>query len=234
MGIAKSIEAYTVYESYNSDTDVFIKHLSERLNADFTINKFNKEYEHIGKENIVTNFNKSNNYRLTITFDEYRVDKKTIQLPTYEITIPINYIYEESIDFTFYPNSSVHIMFLTFEHLWVSFIDELKFQGYEKREQLISRYQALRKEYTDILHKFGISQIFITTQAYYEIENITNFEMFNKLTFEKITEIAKERDNLTIFDFQHILDAKDISQLDKNFIDKSDLEILLLDTLQTK
>lgn len=231
MGIAKSIEAYTVYENYNSDIDVFIKNISDRLMADFTINIFDNDFNHIGNENIVTNFNKSNNYRLTIIVDEYEIEEKIIQLPTYEITIPINYIYEDSIDFIFYPNNSVQIMFLTFEHLWCSFINVLKFKGYEDREQLLRRYQVLRKEYTDILCKFGISQLYITTHAYYEIENVTDSETFNKLTFDKIIEIAQEKDNLTIFDFKHILDATDVTQLDKSFIDKSYLEILLLDKL---
>lgn len=233
MGIAKSIEAYSIYENYNSDTDVFIKHLSDRLNADFIINIFDKDYEHIGDENIVTAFNKQYKYRLTITFDEYKIGDDSTELPTYEISIPIKYIYEDCIEFTFCPNQSVHIMFLTFEHLWSSFIETLKFQSaYEDRQQAISRYQALRREYTSILHEFEISQIFITTHAYYEIENVTDFETYNNLTFEKIIEVAQEKDKLAIFDFQHILETTSKIQLDKRFIDKSDLGILLLDTMK--
>lgn len=233
MGIAKNIEAYTVYENYNSDTDVFVKNLSDRLNADFIINTFDKDYEHIGDADRFTTFNKPDRYRLTITFDEYRIGKTSNELPTYEISIPVKYIYEDSIEFTFYPNQSVHIMFLTFEHLWYSFIETLKFQSpRQDRQQAISRYQILRKEYSYILHKFGISQIFITTDAYYEIENVTDFETFNKLTFANIIEIAQEKDKLTIFNFQNILDTTDKIQMDKKFIDKSDLQILLVDTLK--
>ena len=235
MGIAKSIQAYSVYENYNSDIEVFIKHLSDKLNADFILNIFDKEYDHIGDENIITTFNKQERFRLPITFDVYEIDGITNELPTYEISIPIKFIYEDSIELTFYPNQSVHIAFLTFEHLWSSFIDILKFKSvYEDRKQAISRYQTLRNEYIDILHKFDISQIFITTHAYYEIENITDYETYHKLTFSDIIEVAHKKDKLSIFDFQHILNTKDNMQLEKIFIDKSDLEIILLDTLKTK
>ena len=121
---------------------------------------------------------------------------------------------------------------MTFEHLWGSFIDTLKFQAsYTDRRQTISRYQILRNEYINIFQKVGIKQFFITTHAYYEIEDITDVETFHRLTFENIIQVAKEKDKLTIFDFKDILDADDSTQLDKKLIHKSDLEILLIDTL---
>lgn len=233
MGIAKSIEAYSVCDDYNSDTDKFIKHLADKLNADFIINFFDREYDHIGDEDIHTTFGKENRYRLTITFDEYKIGEQTNKLPTYEISIPIKYIYEDSLEFTFYPNHSVYITFLTFEHLWRSFIDTLKFQSpYTDRRQAINRYQILRNEYLNILQKIGVKQLFIATHAYYEIEDVTDTETFHRLTFENIIQVAKEKDKLTIFDFQNILDTDDSALLDKEFINKSDLEILLVDTLK--
>lgn len=187
MGIAKSIQAYSVYENYNSDTDSFIKHLSDKLNADFIINIFDKEFDRIGNENLLTTFDKQNRYRLTITFDENKIGEQVSELHTYEISLPIKYIYEDSLELTFYPNHSVHITFLTFEHLWRSFIDTLKFQSaYTDRQQAINRYQILRNEYSNILHKIDINQIFITTHAYYEVEDVTDTETFHRLTFENI------------------------------------------------
>ena len=82
MGIAKSIEAYSVYENYNSDTDVFIQQLSDKLNADFLINVYDKEYNNIEIENTLTAFGKQNNYRLTIAFDDYKINNKISELPT--------------------------------------------------------------------------------------------------------------------------------------------------------
>ncbi|MDR2824235.1 MAG: hypothetical protein LBB41_03430, partial [Prevotellaceae bacterium] len=82
------------------------------------------------------------------------------------------------------------------------------------------------------LQKIGVTQIFITTHAYYEIENIIVTETYNQVTFENIIQVAKEKDKLTIFDFKDILNADDSTQLDKAFFQKSDLEILLVDTLK--
>ena len=73
MGIAKSIQSYSVYENYTSNTDSFIKHLSDKLNADLIVNIFDKEYDHIGVENALTTFDKQNKYRLTISSDEYKI-----------------------------------------------------------------------------------------------------------------------------------------------------------------
>ena len=234
MGIAKSIEAYSVYENYNSDTDVFIQQLSDKLNADFLINVYDKEYNNIEIENTLTAFGKQNNYRLTIAFDDYKINNKISELPTYEISIPIKYIYEDSLELTFYPNHSLHITFLTFEHLWSSFIYILKFQSaYAERQQAINRYQILRNEYSNILQKIEISQIFITTHAYYQIEDVTSTETFHKLTFENIIQVANEKDNLTIFDFKNILDTNDSKKLDQTFTNTSDLEIMFLDRLKS-
>jgi hypothetical protein len=232
MGIAKSIEAYSVCKNYNTDIDIFIKYLSDRLNADLIINKFDKDYKHIGKKNIGTNFKKENKYYLTITYDEYKIGENLRQLPSYEISIPIKHCYDDYIEFNFYPNHSVHIMFLTFEHLWRTFIETLKFQAaYQDRQEAIGRYQILRREYSNILLKIDISKIFITTHAYYEIESITYEKLFPELTFKDIIEVAKEKDKFNIFDFQQILDTDSELQLDKSFIETPDLNILLLDTL---
>lgn len=233
MGIAKSIQAYSVYENYNSDIDSFIRLLSDTLNADFVLNIFDKEYDQIGDKDALTKFGKENQYRLTINFDEYKIESETSELPTYEISLPIKYIYEDSLELTFYPNHSVHITFLTFEHLWGSFIDILKFKSaYEYRPQAINRYQVLRSEYSSILQKIGINQIFIATHAYYEIENVTDTETYHNLTFEEIIQVAKEKDKFTIFNFQDILNANDSNKLDKTFLDKSELDILLVDTFE--
>ena len=123
---------------------------------------------------------------------------------------------------------------MTFEHLWSSFIDILKFQSaYAERQQAINRYQILRNEYSNILQKIEISQIFITTHAYYQIEDVTSTETFHKLTFENIIQVANEKDNLTIFDFKNILDTNDSKKLDQTFTNTSDLEIMFLNRLKS-
>lgn len=233
MGIAKSIEAYAVCDFYTTNTDQFIRELSNKLDADFIINIYDNEYEQVGDEDTQTNFNKSKQYRLTITLDEYTIQDSTCILPTYELTVPINFVYKESIELIFNPNNCVHIMFLTFEHLWSSFIDILKFQSeYENRETAVVRYQTLRKEYTTILKNLGINKILILTHALYNIENIENIEdieYIEKLSFDDIVKEAKEKDNLIAFDFQEILNATNTTQLDRAFVDKPKLEIMLLD-----
>jgi len=230
MGVAKSIEAYTVCNFYKDNTDQFIRELSDKLDADFVINIYDNEYKQIGDENTCTNFNKSKQYRLAITLDEHTIQDNACILPTYELTVPISFVYEESIEFVFLPNKAVYITFLTFEHLWGSFIDVLKFQSEnESREIAIDRYQALRKEYIKILKRLEIDKIIILTHAYYQIENIESVQHFQKLEFGDIIKEAKEKDNLIAFDFQEILNATNATQLDRAFLDMPELEIMLLD-----
>ena len=121
-------------------------------------------------------------------------------------------------------------MFLSFEHLWESFINVLKFQSeYQNREVAIDRYQLLRKEYIQILQSLEIKKIAILTHANYNIENIESVEYFEFLEFDTIIKEAKEKDKLIAFDFQNILNATTPIQLDSNFLEKSELEIILLD-----
>ena len=195
MGIAKNIEAYAVYQEYTENTEMFIKKLSERLNADFIVNTFDEDYEPLHKKNRLTAYSKPNKHRLTIFYHGSTQN----DLPVYELTLPISYEYEDSIDLVFYPNKSVHMMFLTFEHLWGSFINVLKFEFlYEERQQSIEKYEKLRTEYINIFKKMGIDSIFIVTHAYYKIENLLYEDEYPILTFSDIPKIAKEEDNLTI------------------------------------
>jgi len=230
MGIAKSIEAYTVCDFYTSNVEQFISTLSKKLDADFIINIFDEDFEQIGKEDTHTNFNKTKKYKLVVTLDEYNIQKDVCILPTYELTVPINFVYIKSIELAFSPNKVIHITFLTFEHLWSSFIDVLKFQSqYENRETAISRYQSLRTEYIKILKRLESDRILILTHAYYNIENIESVEHFEELEFDNLIKEAKEKDNLIAFDFQEILNATNATQLDRVFLDKPELEIMLLD-----
>lgn len=235
MGIAKNIQAYSVCNFYTTNIDIFIKNLSDKLNADFLINIYDEEYYKIGNENTETNFNKPNKYRLTITLDEYNIQNNVFIFPTYELTLPINFDYGESINLDFYPNNSVHIMFLTFEHLWKSFIDELKFEvtynSDYSREHYISRYKTLQQEYTNILRSLDIEQILITTHAYYSVEDITDSQKYPKIIFEDILKVAIEKDKALIFDFKKLLNVSKRNQLNNTFLTKDELKIMLLDEL---
>jgi hypothetical protein len=192
MGIAKSIEAYTVYQYYTENTEMFIKTLSDRLNADFIVNTFDEEYEPLHEENRLTAYSKPNKYRLTICY----YGSTQTDFPVYTLTLPIDYEYDDSIELIFYPNKSVHIMFLTFEHMWGGFIEALKFQSlYENRQQSIERYEKLRNEYISFFKEIGIDAIFIVTHAYYKIEDLADEKIYPILTFSDIPKIAKEKDS---------------------------------------
>jgi len=223
MGIAKSTEAYAVYSDYTEDAEVFIKELSDKLNADFIINSFDQEYEPLHEENLLTSFSKPNRYRLTICYYESN-------LPQYELKLPIDYIYEDTIELKFCPNKLVHIMFLTFEPMWVGLINALKFKNiYEDRQQAIERYEKLRSEYIRFFKKMGISSIFIVTHANYKIEELEYNDIYPILTFSDIPKIAKEKDNLISFDFERILRTEKVADLCKDFLATSELNIALID-----
>jgi len=228
MGIAKSIEAYAIYRDYTKNTEMFMKKLSDKLNADFIVNTYDREYEPLHIKDKPTEYSKPNKYRLTIIY--YDND-----MPVYELRLPINYEYEDSIELVFNPNQSVHIMFLTFEHLWKCFIYALKFESiYENRQESIERYETLRNEYIRIFKKLGIDSIFIVTHAHYNIENLENEKMYPTLTFSDIPKIAKEKDNLTSFDLEKILRTDKVSELSKDFLAETSLKIAFIDNLNPK
>jgi hypothetical protein len=232
MGIAKSIEAYAVYSEYTKDTEVFIKKMSDNLNADFIINSFDTEYEPLHEEDLLTSFSKPNRYRLTISYHECLQNDKTINIPEYTLTLPIDYEFEDDIELIFYPNNLVHIMFLTFEHMWGGFINTLKFEFlYENRQQAIERYEKLRSEYICMFKKIGIDSIFILTHAYYKIEDLDDDNMYPVLTFSDIPKIAKENDNLTSFNLEKILRTEKVTDLCKDFLATSELNIAFIDYL---
>lgn len=232
MGIAKSIEAYTTYPYYTRDVDAFVKHLSDCLNADFILNIYDRECERLNSENHLTAFHKPNRYRLTVSFNESTVENNAIDLPDYELSVPIDYIFDETLEITFFPNNAVQIFFLTFEHNWYGFIETLKFNSlFEPRKLAILRYNILRNEYIPLLKKLDIGSILIITHAYYKMEDISDGDKYANLSFPDILKVAKESDNLTCFDFEQILYAHSISDLSKEFLDKPDLEISLVDNL---
>ena len=145
-------------------------------------------------------------------------------MPVYELTLPINYEYENFLDLAFYPNKSVHITFLTFEHLWNSFIETLKFESfYEDRRQSIEKYETLRSEYIRIFTKISIDSIFIVTDAYYKIEDLVNEGTYPTLTFSDIPKMAKELDNLTSFDLEKIFRADKVSEICTDFLTEPSL-----------
>ena len=88
MGIGKSTEGYSVYDEYTADTSLFLRNISDSLNADFIVNTYDKNYEPKHEENLRTSFGRQNTYDLTITHDEYTVKDTRIELPTYELRNP--------------------------------------------------------------------------------------------------------------------------------------------------
>ena len=228
MGIAKNIEAFAIYQDYTENAEAFIKKLSDSLNADFIVNTYDVDYKPLHKKDKLTAYSKPNKYRLSICY--FGND-----MPVYELLLPINYEYEDNIELVFYPNKSVHIMFLTFENLWDGFIKTLKFENfYEDRQQSIERYENLRNEYVHIFNKIGINSIFIVTHAFYKIEDLVNDKTYPTLTFSDISKIAKEMDNLTSFDLEKILRTEKSSEICKDFLAKPSLNIAFIDNLNTK
>ncbi|MCL1969782.1 MAG: hypothetical protein FWF65_09620 [Bacteroidetes bacterium] len=227
MGIAKNIEAYAIYQDYTENTELFIKKLSDILNADFIVNTFDIECNLLHKRDKITAYSKPNKYRLNIWYYESG-------MPVYELTLPINYEYNNNIELVFSSNKSVHIMFLTFEHSWNEFIETLKFDEdfyYEDRQQRIERYKNLRNEYIRIFNTIGIDSIFIVTDALYQIEDIVDEETYPILTFSDIPRIAKEIDNLTSFDLEEILQINKVSEMSKYFMAEPSLNIAFIDNL---
>lgn len=234
MGIGKSTEGYSVYDEYTADTLLFLRNISDSLNADFIVNTYDKNYEPMHEKDLRISFGRQNTYDLTITHDEYTVKDTRIELPTYELRLPINYIYGETIELMIYPSRAVLFMFLTFEHMWSYFIDTLKFQDPFNRTFSLDRYERLRKQYSNILKLLGMEAMFISTHAYYHIESLDDIEEYPKLRFPDIPIIAKEKDGLNIFQFEDILYAKSKNDLSKDFLNASDLNIAFVDNLTFK
>lgn len=231
MGMAKSITGYSVYSDYTVDNEVFIKNLSERLDADFIVNTYDIYVEPLHEKDLVTSFSKPNKYRLDVMFNECKQKGTVFEAPNYLLIIPIDYTDDDSIEIVFYPNKFVEITFLTFDHLWSSFINTLKFSNpwIEDRKQEIAKYEKLRSEYINICKKLGMDSMAIFTDVYYHIENLADEEAI--LTFSDILTVAKEKDNLTCFDFEEILSAGSVTGLSEDFLMKDEWKILLIDNL---
>jgi hypothetical protein len=235
MGIAKSIEAYTVSPLYSRNTENFINKLSELLDANFIINEYDTEYEAIGQVNRKTSFNKLNQYRLIIEHNDYTINNKSVTLPDYELTVPIKHTNEKELQFIFLPNKIVQIIFLTFEHNWMGFVETLKFNLYpEDRPESIYGYESLRKEYKSILNKLDIPSIFIIPDAHYKIFEIQNIESYTNLEFSDIQEIALRLDKLEPFNLEKILYSKSRKELPSGFINHEALNIAFIDNLKNE
>jgi len=235
MGTAKNIEAYTISPHYSSNTENFINKLAELLNADFIINEYDPEYETIGEINRYTALNKPNQYRLTIEHDEYTIDNETVILPGYELTIPIQHPNERQLQLYFNPNNTVQLTFLTFEHIWQSFVETLKFNRDPKyRIQSIQNYDELRREYRTILTKLQIPSLFMIPDAHYKVNEIENIESYSNPEFSDIPKIAFSLDNIETFHFEPILFAKSKKELPTGFINREVLNIAFIDNLKTE
>jgi len=64
--------------------------------------------------------------------------------------------------------------------------------------------------------------------------DLGNEEIYPTLTFSDILKIAKEKDNLTSFDFEKILRADKVSEICKEFLAEPSLNIALIDNLNPK
>ena len=235
MGIAKNIEAYTTSVHYSSDTENFINKLSELPNADFIISEYDPEYETIGELNRKTAFNKPNQYNLIIEHDNYIIGDKPTVLPSYELTIPIQRANEKQLKLYFNPNKTVQITFLTFEHLWESFLETLKFNlDHKNRPQSIKNYDLLRREYKSILNKLKIPSIFIIPDGPYKIFEIENIESYPNPEFSDFPKIALSLDNLKTFNLESILHSKSKEELPSGFISHEVLNIAFIDNLKTE
>jgi len=230
MGTAKNMEAYAIYQDYSDNTDLFIKNLSNQLDADFIVNSYDENCEPLHQEDKLTTYSKLNKYRLTIEYFDGKEGR-----PHYELSLPSEYGPTRSIELKFSPNKLLHIMCLEFEGLWSSFIGTLKFDDDvlcgDDRQKEIEEYENIRSEYISFLKKLNIDSIFIFTHAYYKIEDLGDEEMYPILTFPDILKIAKEKDNLTSFNFETILRANKVSEIDKNFLSEPSLNIALIDKL---
>lgn len=234
MGIAKSIESYGIYRFYSPDTDVFLSTLSELISANFKVSLMDDECNLV-YENKLFDFGYTISLKVYIDQWEYNIQNEKQTLPTYSVQFPINYEHETELEIEFYPNQVCLMYFLTFEHLWSSFIRVLRFEinwPDVPRKQIIERYNILRKEYSLILNKLGINSIFILTVANYNIEDISNPVSFFHPEFEDIISNAKTVDGLNTFYLEELLLAKRREQLPEEFLNLNELKIAFVDNLK--
>lgn len=231
MGIGKSILGFTTFDFYTPEIDIFIKILSEKLQANFIVNTYDIDSNLLNEENKSWDFLKNNTCKLII---EYMLneDDSINQNPQYRLKIPINYSWENELELAFFPNGMLEITYLTFDHLWSKFIDILKFEYSEtERGYAFKRYHTLRNEYVPILTKLGVAGLLIVSHAYYSLEYLMDDENYTGLQFSAILEVARNEDKLYIVDFLELLKTETRDDLSFDFLNKTDLEIALVDCL---
>jgi hypothetical protein len=233
MGIAKSILSYGIYHYYSQDTDIFMKKLSELTDSNFNVTLLDIDCDNVYTDKLF-NFDKQQTLRLVILESEYEIQNTKQILPTYSVKIPISYNYESELEIDFYPNQVTSIVFLTFEHLWKSFIDVLRFEIHSQeisRQQYIERYQTLRREYSRVLKMLEIDSLLIFTHANYNIEYLVEPESYPVMEFQILIDEAKRIDGFNIFDFEEIMFAENKNQLPGNFVSLDELKIALVDNM---
>ena len=233
MGLEKNIYGYAAYSYYHSDIDTFMAHISAKLNADFDLRIYHDdEAMRAEEEERSTNFGRPNRYKVMIEHYNYNTPDGEDYLPYYSIRIPIEGCEDEDIDFYFYPNHTVTLFCLTFEHTWNFFMEDLKYMElYRERTGVMIEYEKLRVQYNGILKKLGITAILIITDSRYKVELITDDAMC-LIEFEDLLNVARVQDNLMLFSFEDIIYAKKIADLDPVFLDRKNNLIGFIDNLE--
>jgi hypothetical protein len=233
MGIAKSIEAYGIYHYYSPDINIFLSKLAELTASNFEVTLLDLECDMV-YENKLFDFGNKQTLPITILQSEYQFQNTKLLLPSYTLKYPIIYEYEHELEIDFHPNQVCNVVFLTFEHLWKTFIEVLRFKIHEKqatRQLSIDRYNTLRSEYSRILKSLKIESILIITHANYKIVELVEPEKYNVPEFQNILEEAVKMDDFTIFDFEEILFAENRNQLPVNFLILDELKIAFRDNM---
>jgi len=234
MGIAKSIKAYGIYPFYSPNIEFFLSKLAELVAANFAVTFLDTECNFV-YENKTFDFGNQTSLKVFIQQWEYTIENKKQILPTYCLYYPINYEFETELEIDFYQNNVCAIRYLTFEHLWKSFISTLRFDNHwlaEARKHSIVRYNNLRTEYLRLLKKLNINSILILTDAYYDVEEISDPERYLKPEFKDIIQEAETIDKLSLFELDKILLTKKKEELPKEFLLLDELRIAFFEKIK--
>lgn len=223
MGIGKTIEAFGISNLYTSDTKQFLSQLPTTFNYEVTI--YDIDYCIVEEYKMIHQNTDSSALYLTVEINLYKENED----PLYTITVPIKTENESKLNFIFYKNQLVQIQFLTFEHLWLSFLQCLyNYQDFDI-------FLQLRKEYKYWCKILGIDSLLIFSDHLYKFEAFNNdaiYPHFNQ-TKELIT-LAQKLDKVHCLHLPDLL-TTNINQERESFMSLlhcNSKDIILCDKLE--
>lgn len=225
MGSGKLVLGYGITNVYHAEPEVFLNNIA----TSFKVNVKGILYgddEEVNELFIDHSFGKT----LTVNVSLFLGEDSS-----YDVIYPIDIGYEKDLMFSFLPNNVFSVMHIPFAETWRFLIAAIlgDYDRYLKgHDNYIKTQLELRSLYWPLLAGLNCKQIFMTTNAHHNWENVILYreEYDCMFEFEDILQAAKDADGIQLFDLLEAFGGKFDDQL-KAIYDDDVFKIGFIDKL---